>query len=343
MKVEIEIFADEIVIPLDFNGKKKNFLALGALFVPLKKKEVLIKKLTNSRCLFDKSRVWVWNHPDCPFAQECKNKWHEQNNTEIHHEKIRSARPNNSLIEISKRWIKLLIDTNKNEESLVYFNILYIDLDMLNIDEFGTEKAHENIYNKFFRTLIHYGVKAFFSEYSSVIVKNVYHDEGSMEHHNYFPFLNLHKLQENIGKIGYVENTTIKFLNSDHRSYQQAENDLYRESQLIQFIDLILGTATQNIYYLSNDELKKNIAMIIRPLVSRLLSNPNNKNSSYNYYRKQKISIFPKFPIEKTEIYIQTLNDDFVKDNLRGQFYTDKSLEMPPFDNDQKSLNSFFS
>lgn len=300
-------------------------------------------RLTNLRCLFNKSKEWVWNHSDCPFSKECKKTWHEQNNTEIHHEKIRSARANKSIIDISKRWLELLIEANKNGEELIYFNLLYIDLDMLNIEKFGTEKIHENIYNRFFRTLINYGVKAFFNEYYKVVVKTVYHDEGSMEHHEYFPFLNLDKLSDNIGEKISVENTTIQFLNSDHRHYQSTGDDFYKESQLIQFIDLILGSATQNIFYLSNDELKKKMAMIIRPLVSRLLNDPKNKNSSYNYYKKQKISMFPKFPIEKTEIYTQTLNDDLVKEYLRGQFYTDKNLEMPPFDESQKSLNLFFS
>src|SRR3989344_9572768 len=102
-KIEIEIFADEIITPSDFNHKKRNYLIIGILFVPVNKKKILLKNLTDGRCLFSKNKTWVWKHSDCPFKQECKKEWHDLNNTEIHHEDIRKARASKSLIDISKR------------------------------------------------------------------------------------------------------------------------------------------------------------------------------------------------------------------------------------------------
>lgn len=339
-KVEIEIFADEIVTPSDFNNKKRNYLIIGILFVPVEKKKTLLENLTNKRCLYSKSKTWFWKHSDCPFKEECKKEWHDLNNTEIHHEDIRKARASKSLIDISKGWLKFLINNNRSELNLVNFNLLYIDLNVLNIEKFGTEKEHENIYNKFFRTAINYGVKTFFNDDNQVIVKRVFHDNGSMKDHGYFPFLNLHKLADNMGEKIKIENTTIEFLDSNHKTYLRKDENFHNESQLIQFIDLILGTFTQNILFLSNDKTKKEVATIVRPLVSRMLKNPKNKNSSYHYYNQQKISIFPKYPIEKTEIYNETLNGDFSKEYLKDQYHTDKELEMP--DRNQELLTSFF-
>ncbi len=46
----------------------------------------------------------------------------------------------------------------------------------MDISKFGTKKIHENMYNKFFRTTINYGLKSFF-ENKKVIVENVFHDK----------------------------------------------------------------------------------------------------------------------------------------------------------------------
>ena len=54
------------------------------------------------------------------------------------------------------------------------------------------------------------------------------------------------------------------------------------------------------------------------PLIERLLTNPNNKNSHYNYYNHQSISFFPKEPctmlwdLDKQEVtnYINKFHRD---------------------------------
>ena len=339
-KFELEIYADEIVTPTDFKGSKKNFIALGVLFVPTNNKVQIINELANRRCLFEKSKVWVWKHKDCPFYQSCKQEWHEANNGEIHHQKLRQARASKALKEISISWLKFLIKNNKSGKGIIYFNLLYIDLDKLEIDNFGQEKIHENIYNKFFRTVLSYGIKAFFPDYK-VVIKRVYHDKGGMEFHQYFPHLNLRKLATTLDGGTIVSEPEICFIDSDHRGYLKTNEPLHEESNIIQFIDLILGTFTQNIFYSSDDNIKKELAMIVRPLVSRLIESPNNKNSDYNYYGKQKISFYPKFLLPDSKEKVKNLDGDLIDEYKRDQFHTDKNIEMPPYDKKQNSLLQF--
>lgn len=335
---EIEIYSDEIVIPKDFNSKNRNFICIGCLFVKTNKKGALINKITSQRCLNKENSRWVWNYSECPFSKDCRLEWHTNNSTEIHHTDIRKARATNSQITITKRWLNYIIEQNKQDKEQVFFNILYLDLDKLEIKNFGKEKIHENIYNKFFRTAISYGVKAFFGNFQKVVIKRVYHDKGSMEFHKYFPYLNLLKLDGLLSKDVVIEDTRVHFLDSNHNYYIKNGEALYEESQLIQYTDLIIGSITQNIFYISDDSLKKEIAMIIRPLVERLLKRPRNRNSSYRYYGRQKISFFPKYRIENSNTLFSSLNGDVSETFKKGQFYSEKCMEMPPYDSTQKNL-----
>jgi len=339
--LEIEVYADEIITPLTFNNKRKNILGICVLFVPVKDRFKLVNDLKNMRCLHSLNENWYWDIEQCPYKDTCKRHWHDSNNTEIHHEDIRISRASFSEKEISKKWLKYLINLNKNDKA-IYFNILYIDLDKLKIDSFGKDKNHENIYNKFFRTAINYGVESFFSEYHKVIIHKVYHDTGNMEHHKYFPFLNLNKLNLEINKDISIINPQISFVNSDHRKYENDCLELKDASQVIQFVDLILGSISQNIYYLSDDALKKEVAMIIRPLTKRLIKEPSNIYNEYKYFKKQKISVYPKYIIEESKWLVKNLDGEMITEHKKDQFHTEIDLDMPAFDINQQSLKIFF-
>ncbi|HEC77383.1 MAG TPA: hypothetical protein ENI33_09060 [Thermoplasmatales archaeon] len=332
--VEIKIYADEQTNP--------NFICLGVLFLPIDKRKKLLQHLINIRCLFKKSNKWYWNYSDCPFKNECREEWHKLNNSEIHWKDLRDSRSSAAIKRISKNWLEFLIKNNKRDMGLIYFNLLYIELDKLDISRFGSKKEHENIYNKFFRTNLLYGIKTFFGNFSKVIIKRVYHDEASVRKHKYFPYLNLKKLEGlNYDKIT-VEDYNVKFLNSDHRTYLNGNRNFVDDCQLLQFIDLIIGATTQNIFYLSNDIFKKELAMIIRPLVERLLERPKNKNSSYHYYKKQHIGVFPKYKIDRAVKKMYRLNGTLMETFSKDLFYTNKKLKMPEFDPQQKTLSNNF-
>ncbi len=320
----IEVYADEQI--------NEHFICLGCLFIPIDKKEQLVEKLSNMRCLSNENKVWHWKHQDCPISNMCR--WHKYNNGQIHHTELRNN-SSNAVKEISKKWLNFLINHNKKDGKEIYFNLLYINLDNLDISKFGSEKEHENIYNRFFRTSLDYGIKTFFSG-SKVLIKRVYHDQASIQKHKYFPYLNLKKLEKlNSDKIT-IEDYTIKFLDSNHNSYIDQEENFVNECQLLQFIDLIMGATTQNIYYPSNNQFKKELATIIRPLVERLLKSPCNKNSSYHYYQKQNISFFPNDKIQNA-IQITLYGDPMEK--YGEEFYRTPKLKMLYYHPQQQKLS----
>ncbi len=139
-------------------------------------------------------------------------------------------------------------------------------------------------------------------------VSKVVHDNSTgLAIHKYFPENNLRKLEieikneiKNDGDKDFeIHPQRIKFLDSDHKKASNSE-DCY-DCQLLQLIDLIIGAATQNIFYTSNDEFKKELAWSLRDLIERLIMNPNNPHSSFHYHRKQNISFFPSKKLEEAE------------------------------------------
>jgi len=340
--MDIEIYADEIITPNDFNGRNKNFLCIGCVFIPLNKKEELVNTLVNKRCLHSESTKWCWEYKDCIIKEKCKEEWHALNNCEIHNIEIRASGASHPLKKISRRWLNYVIESNKSGAP-IRFNILYVDLDNLMIDKFGYEKNHENIYNRFFRTTIEYGLKAFFNNIPEIVIKKVYHDNGSMKDHEYFPYLNLKKLDEKLSENIFVEDTEIHFIESDHKTYLGSSTELVAESHIIQLTDLIIGSITQNIYFLSENSLKMEHAMILRPLIERLTMKPYDKHSPYCYYGYQNISFFPKNKNEKTTDSFIDLEGDRVEISKFGEFYKDRKMDMPPYNPNQQSLTDWFS
>lgn len=331
--IHLEIYCDEIKRVKDDHDKSV-WMYLGALFVPTSKKDVLLNKLLNLRCI--KYNSWHWNENDCP--NQCR--YHDWNNTEIHFKDVYKHR---SKFEIAKRWLEFLIENNKKDLRLIYFYILGIDLSKLNLERFGEDKGRDlNVYNRFFRTLISGGAKYFFSEYKFIIIDNIYHDKGSQEEHEYFPWYTPYRLNLSDDKI-HVANSEITFVDSDHREYPD-ENDMdFRcESQFIQFIDLILGSIHCCLHASATRKEKIELALIIKPLLERLMNNPKNKHSSYHYYRKQQIKFFPKKSIlEFGDVNSKQLDidgkvveiDKLYPDN----FYTRKTIRLK----DSKNSNIF--
>ena len=162
MSVEIEIFADEIICPTDFNKNTRNILGISCFFIPVNIKQEIVNQLLRRRCLNTNNLNWNYDFNVCPNNINCKESWHKSNDCEIHNQNIRSSRASNSLKTISKEWIRHFIEKNRAENS-IKFNILFIELDKMDISKFGDSKIHENMYNKFFRTAINYGVKSFFN------------------------------------------------------------------------------------------------------------------------------------------------------------------------------------
>lgn len=321
--MEIEIFSDETQI----NNKKKNinYMGIGSLFVPTEKKDELTKNLSNIRCLNPNNKNWSWDRNNCEFKESWDEKYHKRNDCEIHYTNLKKS-ADNSKKEIGKKWIELLLNNNRNDKKLIYFNITYIDLNLLDDSYFGEYETNINIYNRFYRSNILLGSQFFGN---NVSINKIYHDKSSnKENHSYFP-RNLSKELRNKKGINFKENE-INFIDSNHNNVDSINKN---NSQLIQFIDLILGTVSQVLFQSSEDKMKVNLSNLMYPLVKRIIESPWNKNSSYNYYNCQNISFFPKGKISRSS--------ELISDNLtrnKGQFHKDFKVPKPNMGKDTPNI-----
>lgn len=276
-KIELDIYIDEIE-PED----KCNYIILGALFIPRDNKEKTFAEIFNMRCQNTNYNKWHNDFNSCPFKDNCKKEWHDMNDCEIHFTEIRDGRVNRSMINISKSWIQYFCNSNK-----IYSNVLYINLDNMDVSFFGNSSINANIYNKFLRTLLNYGLKYFFSTYDQIIIKNIFYDEkNNLERHYFFNHSNLDKLAYESSKNIKFENKII-FLKSEHKK----EEDYPEESHFIQLIDLLIGCIRHNLFKISESQNKDDVARLIRPLLNKI------KENHYNSLNL-KISFFPKNKIE---------------------------------------------
>lgn len=276
--IELNIYMDEIE-----PESNCNYIILGALFVPCKNKEKISSELLNVRCLDDTNETWNPEYSSCKCKLNCKEVWHDMNNCEVHFTDIRDGRMNESMIKISKFWLENYCKNNKK-----YFtSVLYINLDNLDISFFGNESINANIYNKFFRTIINYGLKTYFSIYDKVIIKNIFYDEkNDLERHYFFNHSNLNKIVYESSK-NIVFHNNIIFIKSDHRE----ELNFPEDSHFIQLIDLIIGAIRHNVFRISESRTKDEVSKKIRPLLNKL----KQKHFDSDILR---VSFFPKNKIQ---------------------------------------------
>ena len=208
------------------------------------------------------------------------------NNTEIHFSKIKDSRVNSSMIKISKSWLKQFSNNNKT----IFASVLYIDLNKLDVSFFGDENVGANIYNKFFRTIIDYGLKTYFRRYDKIIIENIFYDKkNELERHYFFNYRNLEKLKyENSKNIEFKNKIT--FVDSDHKKEKNNSN----ESHFIQLIDLIIGSIRHNIFRISNSKNKDEVAREVRPILNKL-------GKKYFDSSILRVSFFPKNKIQKVK------------------------------------------
>ena len=330
--MELEIFSDETYV---FN---KTYLGIGCLFVPTSFKQKLVYKLLNYRCLNkENSNFWVLNNESCNLFNQnkCKKEYHINNNCEIHFAKFRKNM-SRSRKDISKRWINFLVNNNKNSppNEKIYFNILFLDLKKLDSKFFGEDKTGNNTYNRFYKTTISGPLKYFFKEYNTITIKEIFHDiSDDKQSHDYFNWHTPYKLNKE--KNITVKKNNITFIDSDHKKYSENDENYYNAT-LIQFIDLILGCTSHAIFKESEDKEKMKLYELYYPLIKRIWNNPKNKNSSFNYYRSQQVSIFPKNEISyHTDLYGKTHR------NL-GEFHRDIHLIEPKSTKDN-TLDNYYS
>ena len=279
-----------------------SWLYIGILIVSKIIEQELLQDLLNSRCGNpDGNKIWGKCIPPCRF--------HNKNDTEVHFIEIEKSKDKYF---VAQRWLNYLI----NDREKIYFYILGIDFTKLDKSKFGIKGQQSNIYNRFFRTAILKSVKSYFYKYNKIIIEDIYHDNSiSLETHYCFPWHPIFYINDTDEKVCFTTNE-INFIDSDHRK------SLNLNSNFIQFMDLILGCARNCIEYTSKNVDKEELSIQYLPIISRLIENPNNINSKYNYVGRQKIEFFPKYNLENLdentlEYEYKRMNAFFTKRNLR--------------------------
>lgn len=311
-KKEIEIYVDEI-----YPEKDCNFIILGALYVECDKRDLLQKELVDKRCGNPKSKIWNSKRDYCENKEKCRDEWHKLNDVEVHYQKVKESAPapNKKLCE---DWITYF----KDKKQGVYCNVLFLDMSKIDKSLFGNYKSYANIYNRFFRSLLTYGMKCFFQDNCSI--KNIYFDKSTMlENHEYFPKRNLVKLKE-ILKDYEINCDEIKFIESDHKKSED-----YMESHFIQYVDLIMGIVRQIIFYVSKDSYKNILAMKLKPVLDGMVKY---SHSSSNL----KISFFPKDDLK----YGTNIFGNEVR--YIGQFYSVDGMRYKIINPEQPRLDKWF-
>lgn len=308
--VSLNIYCDEIVNEtLDdvFSEQNEYWTYLGLLLVPTHQQDQLLEKLLDSRCLANGDQSWRSCNSQC--------KYHDDNNTEVHYSELNDTRK----YKVASSWVDLLIQNGEKDWGLVYFYILGLNLNNLDLKKFGPASQQNRdvtIYNRFFRTAIQKSTKSFFHQKSQINIENIYHDKGAEKEHPLFPWHSIQKLDSEDKKLEFACDE-VTFIDSDHR----VESGSPIHSHFIQFIDLILGCSFNCLHYSSENKNKLSIALQAKPLLRRIIKCPGNKNSDYNYFQRQKIEFFPQENLSNYE------EDSLLREVKRNEnFYTKREL-----------------
>lgn len=287
----------------------------------------MYSKLNNSRCLSGEEKDFA----SCKL--QCK--YHSLNNGELHYKEIQKE---NIKYKISDKWIDVLLNNNFNDEKSIYFNILGIIKSNLDIELFGEEKQHGNIYTRFFRTAL-LRLIAVFNNYDKIVIEHIYHDcTTEMESHKYFntSAINQIRTEQLINdeeKIVFKTNK-VEFIDSDHRKGDKVE------SRFIQFVDLILGLTCNVIHNDAVNEAKVKLTEKIYPLIKQMLGKKQ-YDKKYNYFNKQIIGFFPSISKDEIknkckEIYGREVNiEDILK---QGNFFSNTKQTLFKIDDGQLTL-----
>ena len=171
--------------------------------------------------------------------------------------------------------------------------MLGIETTKINNDYFGNVSGverFERMYNRFFRMAIRKALKFYFSDYDIIEVRKIFHDIAPIENNDKFPWHICKVLPEQDEKI-LIDNDKIIFIDSDHNKSGD------KNSHFIQYTDLLLGLFFNSFHSESSNKNVQELSSIIFPLTDRLVNAPDNKNSSYRYYRRISIDFFPKYKI----------------------------------------------
>ena len=264
--IELNLYCDEIKNKeCPINREKWHYF--GVLIVPVKKERTLLVDLLKKRFLVENLK-----------NLNKDNKYFSKNNRIVHFNELGA-----DTYFIAKRWHEYILDQRSCEN--IYFNIFGINQNKMNPDNFGNKNLFERMYNRFFRTAVSYPITKYFPGYK-IVIKNIFHEIGDQEYHEFFPWHVLYKINEDYENISCL-NERIVFLDKDHEKSNRAN--------FIQFIDMILGAMVNMFHNSTENEHKVKLTDDFSELTKRLIESPDNPRSYYckNYYKRMNISFFP--------------------------------------------------
>jgi len=230
------------------------------------------------------------------------SEYYSKNNKIVHWSEIRGADTKN----ICKRWFEYILNPDKSGKSF-YSYILGINNSNLIREEFDTDDEFNSKYNRFFRSAVIYALKTLFPG-KEVVVENIFHEGGTQQDNEYFPWHCIYKLKREDGVVFNCENIT--FLPKDHKER--------KESNLIQLCDCVLGVSTSIIHGIeksNNSKYREELADLYLPIFKRIVNEPRNRNSRYQHSNRIIIRFFPR---DRTN-----LGDDR---RMINQFYSKRNL-----------------
>lgn len=230
------------------------------------------------------------------------SKYYKKNDRIVHWCETNSADQKN----ICKRWFDYILNPVQSKKTF-YSYIIGLNNSKLIREEFDTDDEFNSKYNRFFRSAVLYSLKTFFSG-RYVVVENIFHEEGQQQYNQYFPWHCIYKIEKDENIVFNCDKIT--FLPKDHKKDER--------SNIIQLCDSLLGVSTSIIHGIkksNNSKYREELAGQYLPLLKRLIEKPNNKNSSYKYYKRIIMRFFPK----------ERSNLGDVR-RFRNQFYSKRSL-----------------
>jgi hypothetical protein len=288
-RIEINIYHDERLL------SEQGWLYHGMLFVPSILEEWLIGELIKLREGYDGFLHFVdLRNPSATTSEGRKTL-------------------------VAKKWAKFFLnDTNHSREVIHHNNfcalVFGINLEKLNHDCFG-ENADGNIFNRFFRTSLLSGIRHFYStDFEVVHVQRVFHGTSELSAANPLRWHPMWRIEQEADGNIVFQQPQLTLLAADHRQ----EKSRPKQSQLIQFTDLFLGSFSQCLDCSSSSRGCIEVARELQPVIERLTSNPFNKNS--RYYRKYSASFFPSHRL--------TLEDLGTQERHRSKIYTARRLKI---------------
>lgn len=302
-KINVTIFCDEVKnIKCSANeiSEYQCWDYIGVLIVPTANIKELSYELNSKRC------------PNKDY-NSCKDNcvFHNKNAIKLHYQDYSDT----INYQIADRWCDTILNNTRYNRRF-YTHVLGINtakIDRKYFKNSGEEtNVENNIYNRFFRTAIIYPLKTFFADYDEVVIDNIYHDCGDMDHHQYFKRQPLRKIYEEVKNVR-LNCSEIITLNTNNCNCMEDSNTL------LQLIDLYLG-AVMNCIHHTGKKNKEKIALKLYPVVERCVNNPGNSNSKY--FRVNSISFYPRHSISPSDGYI----DKMIK--RYENFYSNRELKI---------------